>query len=128
MANKFTYKLVVEKMDLGSCLHTALRKACDSNATSLAYNLIHLDDMNHVWLHWLDGLWKEFCKLLEATQEGVCQEELLTCCREASSEPYLEFGSADHNCLRLAFANFDDDDWMGMLAYAFKVMVGTDTG
>lgn len=38
-------------------LHTALRKCCDSTPTSLAWNLINIDEASKAWGEYLDKVW-----------------------------------------------------------------------
>jgi len=52
-------RLGVPEEELGMTLHTALRKCCDSKATSLLYNIITCDDVavNDAWMAFLNNLW-----------------------------------------------------------------------
>jgi hypothetical protein len=49
----------VKRENLGEALHVALRKCCDSKATSAAYNCISLMP-GSVWGKFLDGLYGRF--------------------------------------------------------------------
>jgi hypothetical protein len=78
MAKKKQGKLVL-KESFGEVLHTALRKACDSPPTTVAYNVIKLMP-NTIWHEWLDVVWTEFNKIKptradagNALKQAACQ-------------------------------------------------------
>jgi hypothetical protein len=103
-------KLAIEKDDLGVYLHTALRKACDSEATSLLYNIIHLcgnGPKEDGWAAYLDLAWDA----LQTDPDPVAL-------RRAAEQ--LEWGYTEYNALRLAFEHLDDDDLRGMAAWLFE--------
>lgn len=102
-------KFGIFREELGMSLHTALRKACDSNPTSLAWNLIQLDSMAHAWGEYLDIVWS---KIKEVKKQPGNFGPIL----EASAEA-LEYGKHARACLKITFRFFDKNDWSGMAAY-----------
>lgn len=93
--------------DLGANLHTALRKCCDSEPTSLAYNLISMEAFTPAWLQYLNlvieqGAPYTIPKLQQAAKD-------------------LGWGSAESNALRLVFGLLSDDDWAGFIAFQQEV-------
>lgn len=97
--------------DLGVYLHTALRKVCDNDITSLAYNLIALEDINVAWSTYLESAW---AILQSVSTEG----EMVKALRLAGEG--LEFGRHDTNALRCCFRLFTDDDFRDMAAWVLK--------
>jgi hypothetical protein len=53
---------MVTRETLGEGLHAALLSDCDSNATSLAWDLISLWEMHYAWQAYLDLAWEELSK------------------------------------------------------------------
>lgn len=109
--------------DLGMALHTALRKACDSKATSAAWNLIEI--LNEPWSIYLDLLLKE---LKEAKRPSLSD------LREFTLDLWHPFGEIDQivrddrgsaarkdrrliTALGCVFEMFDDVDWHGYGSY-----------
>lgn len=89
--------------DLGVNLHTALRKCCDSIPTSIAYNLISLDEFTSAWEHYL--------------QLVVAKGRPVTVAKLKKSAADLEWGDARRNALHCAFDLFSDDDWAGFVEF-----------
>lgn len=96
-------KELAKVADLGVSLHTALRKCCDSTPTSIAYNLISLDDFDSTWKTYLMGV-------LELGRP-VTVDKLKAAMKS------LPWGEAHRNALRCAFDLFSDDDWAGFVAF-----------
>lgn len=91
--------------ELGAMLHTALRKHCDTDATSVAYNAIHLEAMNAAWRIFLDAFWKRL------PDRGL---EAADCVKHAmAAVDDIEWGASDRNLLRLVLARFTVKDWEG---------------
>ena len=106
---------VSDAHDLGCHLHTALRKVCDNTVTSLAYNLIALEEMTGAWRSYLAFAWD---RLQDVTDEAGMVEAL----RNAAEK--LDFGAHDRNALRCCFKLFEDDDFKTMGAWVLKVEEG----
>jgi hypothetical protein len=91
--------------DLGVNLHTGLRKACDSPATSIAWNIINLMDAD--WMTYLEFVHEgiDVC-------ENVCKhiKDKSLSFREYMGNPHLSI-------LHCSFKLFDDDDWLGYCVY-----------
>ncbi len=98
----------IPESQLGVALHTALRKACDTEATTLTWNIINI--IKQGWLDYLDLVGSEWDRV-KTKQEAI---ELLQ-----SSAEELEFGCSERNSLKLSFRYFDSDDWEVFGAYLF---------
>lgn len=98
------------KAVLGECLHTALRKACDSHATSLAWNLVYLIP---------DARWDRYLDFIHEAMKSTSPENRLEMLKKRS----LELPSEDNAfvCLRLTFEMFDGKDWKGYGVYLSEV-------
>lgn len=100
-----------EKIDaLGTSLHTALRKMCDSPASSLVYNVISItrDPGGEGWKAYLELVLPEWSKA--RTQKAAAK--ILS---KAAQE--LEFGTPQRNAIKLSMVHMESDDWDGMAAY-----------
>lgn len=109
MARKKSNPLLkVTREELGMALHTALRKACDSSVTSLAWNLVQLDELDPAWNTYLDMAWAG----LGAAKN---KNEVLSALAKAGRElPSKDFA---HACLSIVLRMFDADDMEGFAAY-----------
>jgi hypothetical protein len=97
----------------GECLHTALRKGCDSAWTSVAWNVVHL--MNDSWEQFLRDIAKYEPKNAETLDHAASMWR-------AKALPRNEDGSdiRDHyarQIFAIALDNFDSDDWEGFASY-----------
>lgn len=102
-------KAEVAREDLLYALHVALRKACDSRPTSLAWNLINLDALNEAMNSYLDEAWKRLVK--------AKPDDFAIACKDAI-EDGLPWGTTSaHVSLRIAFEMFDDNDWEGFVSF-----------
>jgi len=104
MKNK---KLKIEKECLGECLHTALRKGCDSSPTTIAWNLINIEAFNSVWHEYLELAWKQ----LKTCNTQNCWIGL----KKAAEQ--IEYGTCPRSALRQTFELFDENDWKGMACF-----------
>ncbi len=101
-----TKKLNIDRDVLGECLHTALRKLCDSPATSAAWNLIYLAD--DAWKHYLD--------LAAKNLKGMTADDAWHGLRKAAEE--MEYhGKHGYAALYCIFKCFDENDWEGFSGY-----------
>ena len=99
---------VLRAYNLGAAIHTALRKYCDSDAASMAYNIISL----------IGEGWAEYLHIVERHwRKGITEDEAVNVLKSAAEE--LPSGSAERNALKLAFKDFDDNDWHGALGCLF---------
>ena len=107
---------------LGECLHTALRKGCDSKATSIAHTMIKLSN---------GALWNLY---LETVKDQIVQidniKDLPKILKEVSTElfedAYLKAQHKDKSLeenwdyfwvLKYSFDLFSDSDWEGYVSY-----------
>ena len=112
-------KLVVDRECLGEALHTALRKCCDSDPTSIMWNLIQLRD-GGVWDEYLDHVWLELevqkrtgkdwagalRKASLAFERAICEEGL-------NRKLNMNFVVI----MDIVFNQFDDGDWKGYASF-----------
>lgn len=89
--------------DLGNCLHTSLRKYCDSKPTLLAWNIIELTEKTS---------WLDYLKLVNA--ELSKGDEPFQSVKTAWQN--LPTKDAEHNALALVFDLFSENDWIGFVA------------
>jgi hypothetical protein len=94
----------VAKEELGGCLHTALRKCCDSDASSLVWSLVSNDATDKAWGEYLDLAWNQLLK----SKKGEFHFAL----KLASEE--LDYGP---DALKLSMGFLSERDWDGMAAY-----------
>lgn len=92
--------------EYGYLMHTALRKCCDSTATSIAWNAVHLSKK---------GVWSGFADQC-AKAEARTGEDLEKVFREEGL-PHVDGEMYVWQILDMAFEQFDDVDWNGMAAY-----------
>jgi|GEM_PF-6825577 hypothetical protein len=117
--------------DLGPCLHTALRKHCDSKATSIAWNLINISEKGGWWTQWLEHLRKALIK--DRKNIRVMKDFMLTI-RNASINKspdvgfdWLNFkGIEKHSSIAMSCALdlFDSDDWYCFTQMAYEMAGG----
>jgi cation transport regulator ChaB len=96
---------------LGEYLHSALRKACDSSPTTIAWNIICMEAFNKVWEEYLDLAEKQ---LVNATPKTAWKS------LKAAGEQ-IGFGTYAQSALKHTFAMFDDNDWQGMASYLEEI-------
>lgn len=98
----------IEREYLGEAIHTAMRKICDSNPSSLVYNIIHLciSNKENGWSEYLDNVWDEL---------GNESQSLWVCAKRAGER--LAFGNSERTALRLSMALMSKDDWEGAVAF-----------
>ena len=115
--------------DLGACVHTALRKCCDSTVTSLAYNLVHACDRE--WDHLLKIMHDEISKVEDPTPGSVADSMLQLFEKLSIFDDRWPYGPHDpksktpgdanlFQALVLAFRLFDRDEWLGAHAYLWS--------
>jgi hypothetical protein len=95
-------KVSLEWEDYGGCLHAALRKCCDSEWTSVAWNVVHL--MKESWEDYLKHLAQQ-----KVTEWGRLKTESL-----AWERNHLPTDWSDHYARQtfcIALKNFDDNEW-----------------
>ena len=112
-------RLLATRESLSECVHTALRKLCDSKQSSLLWNIIALkcNDFNReregdVWTNYLDNLWK-LLKLVD--NESFTTSEALVL---AATE--LGYGNYEVNIFSLAVECLSDQDLYGMAGYLYE--------
>lgn len=106
-------KVKKEKLDreyLAECLHVALRKACDSTPTSIAWNVIHLLSKE---------TWGEYVELVFSALRGKKSNEDIVNAVKRSSLGWHIMADYSGVALRCAFKLFDDDDWYGYSSLLF---------
>jgi hypothetical protein len=87
-------------------MHTALRKCCDSTATSIAWNAVHLSTR---------GVWSGFAAA--CAEAGATTGEELLAVFENPGLPKVDGEMYVWQILDMAFEMFDEGDWDGMAAY-----------
>lgn len=98
--------MTFEKSDFAMCLHTALRKCCDSHATSVAYHIIEGMD-NEEWSAFTDIVFENWEK--GASIKGTCLNTGLF----SSTWKFKPLTMA----LLCVFKLFDTTDWTGFVYY-----------
>lgn len=99
---------MIDKSAIGAALHTALRKCCDSDATSLLYNVVGLRDKG----------WLDYCHLALVEIEKEDPKDLVGYSRCLwMAADHLEWGDRERAALKLSMAHLDQQDWEGMAAY-----------
>lgn len=96
---------MIQREDFDMLIHAALQKCCDSDITSIAYNVIH--EISAPWGEFLVALWKDL--------DGDFSVD-----RARQSLQYLRDkpgGTTGYRAIVLLFFNFDDRDLEGALAY-----------
>lgn len=106
--------LTVDRENLGEALHTALRKYCDSDPTSIAWNVIHLLKPK-VWAEYLETVWKRLDGV-KFTDEAA----ITTAVREASIKDWRIVGDYAGVSLQCAFKCFNASDWHAYAAMLYE--------
>ncbi len=106
--------------DFAVMVHTALRKACDSTITSIAYNMIHAT--NGPWGAFVSLVYSQFnwSRPEESFAERVDElSEWLPTTNELKEVGHELTGEERSMliALILTFKLFDGDDWKGACAY-----------
>jgi hypothetical protein len=96
--------------EYGMLMHTALRKLCDSQPTSIAWNIIHLVPVT--WTSFSDAVAEAEARDGRDVMEvyKTWNEDLMTRARGGDSLYAIQI-------FRMAFDSFGWDDWNGMAAY-----------
>jgi hypothetical protein len=105
----------IDFTDVGESLHVALRKACDSTPTSIAFHAIELLNPKR---------WKEYLKKVLAEIEAEdehrpieTRERLAQIVRRVSLADHDYIGNSPHAILHCAFELFSSEDWLGYVYY-----------
>ena len=107
------------KEDLSFDLHTALRKCCDSDVTSLAWNLFHIISKKATKVFY-DAVWSAI-----QTKEPTNQAQVISAVRDAiMSIRYA--GDCHLSALHCCFRMFSTDDWANYCQYLSEHLVGED--
>lgn len=101
----------LDKFELAECLHTALRKCCDSTPASIAWNVIHLLS-SETWESYLNTVFM-------ALSEKKSQEEIVSAVKK-SSLGWSIIADYPGVALHCSFKLFDDDDWYGYSSFLFE--------
>ena len=133
---------MIAKESLGEILHVALRKGCDSKATSLTYNVISAMP-NSIWREFLDVVWLGLkVQKVNEKNAGQCLKkaaldyddfkgtlaERSNLSKVAKTLPESETAGRTDDDIRseraawrkifkLSLEMFDDDDWGGFACY-----------
>jgi hypothetical protein len=105
--NKLKKLCLMPTSEWGSCLHTALRKCCDSTATTIAYNAIcelHIGwekYLRHVTVTAPDGS-------LEAIKKASLKWDYLNAPRQETNIAII---------LHCSFELFSHSDWEGYVSF-----------
>ena len=93
--------------DLFYHFHVALRKYCDSPASSAMWNLWHLmDDADRAWL--MDLIWAQLQQPMPETYEA-----LVSSVKKALLDDSSFIGKAGRASVHCLFRTFSEDDWGG---------------
>jgi len=110
------YKISKSSWDnIGERLHTALRKCCDSDPTSIAYNAIHLMDENDsAWVNYLQ--WLKTCN--STLHSFAPKRTVVNKIKEWSLKwkPHW-FRNPLGNILSCSFNLFTEEDWKAYCSY-----------
>lgn len=102
---------IIPKSDWGEALHTALRKLCDSTATTIAYNAIAV--MEESWHHYVEHVRNTLRK------DDVLHEELRRVSLQWNCHQPSFMGKERHlaNILACSFKLFSIADWQGFAGF-----------
>jgi len=89
-------------LDWAYMLHRALRKCCDSDASSMFYNAVRV----------MDDAWKHYLTIVRL---NINQSDVAGSLRGAAER--MHWGDSDVNLLKLIMGYMDDRDWEGMAHY-----------
>lgn len=117
LANAFQYRpanaiepVTVERESIYEAVHVALRKLCDSPATSAAWNALHLMEKERGWL-------VDFLYGVATRERYETVEALIDAAKRAVSNDMEYMGNAERALMHCLFRLFSDDDWAGMFGY-----------
>lgn len=113
-----TKHLNISRESLAEALHVALRKCCDSNPTSILWNLIHLMDEG-TWEKYLDHAWIAF-QIADGTDEQYWQALRRASLAFNDQIHRQRISKLDHHSITImdiVFEQFTDRDWQGFAAY-----------
>lgn len=107
--------ITATREDLGECLHTALRKYCDSTPTSIAWNAIYLLKPE-TWAEYLDIVWKRL-------ENPAIQNEnhVATLLWRASVQDWSIMADNAGVILSCAFRLFKKADWQGYASLLYDM-------
>jgi len=120
LANAFQYRpdnaiepLTVERENVYEAVHVALRKLCDSPATSAAWNALHLLKKERRWL-------VDFLYGVATRERYETVEALVEAAKRAVTDDMEYMGNAERALMHCLFRLFSDDDWTGMFGYIVR--------
>jgi hypothetical protein len=111
----------IEEDYLGMCLHTALRKLCDSAPTSIMWNVFDLLP-RPIWSWYLDELWSKL-------KDVESKEVALKIIKEVSLDGFIDYDKRRAmgentmqwmNLMQCSFKLFSDGDWEGYTYWLFE--------
>lgn len=92
---------------LGYCLHSALRKCCDSEPTSILWNIVHFLP---------EGVWNQYLVFILPHINTVTRPKRWVALKKHSLE--WEFmGEPPKAAMHCTFKLFTDDDWQGYATF-----------
>ena len=110
----------IVKAELGYHLHVSLRKICDSEPTSLMWNLIGTKWMLEAWLIYLEKVWSDLD--LECYNEINVHSLLNRAAITLNNVVGNKAPSAEAIILYCGFRLFSSEDWRGMACHLAKEM------
>lgn len=106
------YRIVKSSLN-GETLHTALRKCCDTDMTTIAWNAIQLmEDSWDNYINWLYECLTKQCSFSPKTAVSYFIEEW-----SLKWEPPIRLMNNPTNILIAAFKNFSKTDWESYCTY-----------
>lgn len=100
---------LIAKSDWGIALHTALRKACDSVPTTIAWNAINL---------WPDAEYGKFVDHIHNYFKEESGQRIQTWnTLRAAVKTYDLHGTHAGNILHVTFNQFTEEDWKGFASF-----------
>ncbi len=96
--------------ELGTDIHTALRKYCDSPQTSAMYNIIHMEAFGGAWEAYLKGV---VAKLDDSVS-------MLDALRQSVDE--LPYNVPETTAMRCVFRCFDSRDWQAIVQFTSEAI------
>jgi excinuclease UvrABC ATPase subunit len=120
----------IERNGIGPALHAALRKVCDSKATSAMYNAVEIVD-ERVWSLYLDAVWNALEKTEFDNQEmlgrlvheawksvfDACDHDDPIAQEKKRLRNYQFAAEAQINLLYCIGEMMSDEDWIGFVGY-----------
>lgn len=101
---------------IGEALHVALRKCCDSDITTVAWNVIHLEEVNPAWECFLENVYKRKDEIISNPEDP----NLWLILKEAAGE--ISGTTSGHVILQYMFKLFSQSDWEGMATFLVEVL------